>query len=229
MKSFDELASLKAKLAGDAQQRARDAAERARREAQQFAEANLFRAAVGDVRPLPLKTPAEHSDRAALSRRKVSPVARHSEADETAALEQSMSDEIDIEAFLDTDEQLSFRRPGIGADVVRRLRKGEWTIKAQIDLHGLRVDEARAALVEFLAAAIRADQRCVRIIHGKGLGSLNREPVLKGKVLKWLVQRHEVLAFCQARPNDGGAGAVIALLQVAAPAANQRNHKTKSV
>jgi DNA-nicking Smr family endonuclease len=206
VKSFEELASLKARLANDAQRRATEAAEQRRREAQRLAEANVFREAVGDVRPLPdVRQPT-------LGRHKTAPVARQRAADEVAALEQSMSDEIDIASLLDTDEQLSFRRPGIGPDVVRRLRKGEWTIKSQIDLHGLRVDEARSALVEFLQHATRNDQRCVRVIHGKGLGSLNREPVLKGKVLKWLVQRQDVLAFCQARPNDGGAGAVVVLL-----------------
>ncbi len=206
MKSFEELASLKLRLANEAKSRAAEAAAHRLREAQRLAEANVFRAAVADVRPLP------NVSQAVLGARKAEPVARQRVADESAALEQSMSDEIDIESLLDTDEQLSFRRPGIGPDVVRRLRKGEWTIKAQIDLHGLRVDEARSALVEFLQQATRNDQRCVRVIHGKGLGSLNREPVLKGKVLKWLVQRRDVLAFCQARPNDGGAGALLVLL-----------------
>lgn len=206
MKSFEELASLRLRLANEAKSRAAEAAAHRLREAQRLAEANVFRAAVADVRPLP------NVSQAVLGARKAEPVARQRVADESAALEQSMSDEIDIESLLDTDEQLSFRRPGIGPDVVRRLRKGEWTIKAQIDLHGLRVDEARSALVEFLQQATRNDQRCVRVIHGKGLGSLNREPVLKGKVLKWLVQRRDVLAFCQARPNDGGAGALLVLL-----------------
>ncbi len=206
MKSFEELASLKSRLADEAQHRAAEAAEQRRRDLLRRAEANLFREAVGDVRRLP------DVRQATLGGPKTAPLARQRVADEEAALEQSMSDEIDIESLLDTDEQLSFRRPGIGPDVVRRLRKGEWTIKSQIDLHGLRVDEARTALVEFLHHANRNDQRCIRVIHGKGLGSLNREPVLKGKVLKWLVQRQDVLAFCQARPNDGGAGAVVVLL-----------------
>ncbi len=93
-----------------------------------------------------------------------------------------------------------------------RLRRGTWRICAQLDLHGLRRDEARETLVGFLDDCRRHNHRCVRIIHGKGLGSVNREPVLKGKVRKWLVQRSDVLAFCQARPNDGGSGALLVLL-----------------
>lgn len=166
-----------------------------------------FRLAVADAVPLP--------DRGRVVTRPPPPPPRpqQREADERVVLEQSISDEIDIDLLLDTDEALSWRRTGIGADVVRRLRRGEWSVRGQIDLHGLRVDEARAALVEFLAQALRSEWRCLRVIHGKGLGSPSREPVLKGKVLRWLAQREEVLAFCQARPNDGGSGALIVLLR----------------
>lgn len=208
MKSFSELAALKARLGEEEARRRRALAEQARLRAKKQAEANVFRAAMAGVQPM------SPPDRAHVASEPAAPIARQRDADERAALAQSMSDEIDIESLLDTDDRLSFRRAGIGPDVVRRLRRGEWAIRSQIDLHGLRVDEARAAFSEFLAAAVRADIRCVRVIHGKGLGSLNREPVLKGKVLKWLVQRNEVMAFCQARPNDGGAGALVVLLQV---------------
>jgi DNA-nicking Smr family endonuclease len=134
-------------------------------------------------------------------------------ADEQAALQESLSDEFSVETLLEADEELSFMRPGIGQDVLRKLRRGDWVVQAQIDLHGLRREEAREAMVEFLRNAIKRGQRCVRIIHGKGLGSINKEPVLKGKVRNWLVQKGEVLAFCQARANDGGAGALIVLLK----------------
>jgi len=97
--------------------------------------------------------------------------------------------------------------------VVRRLRRGHWSLQSQIDLHGLRVDEAREALALYLVSCVKREQRCVRVVHGKGLGSVNREPVLKGKVLKWLTQRDEVLAFCQAPPADGGSGALLVLLR----------------
>lgn len=206
-KGFGELQSLRDELRRRARE---DALERARREAaaaEAAREAGLFRAAVSDAVPLPASGRVIHPP----PRRVLLP--RQRELDERAALAASLSDEIDIERLLDTDDRLSYRRPELGPDVVRRLRRGEWVIQEQIDLHGLRVVEARDALASFLAQAIRRELRCVRVIHGKGLGSAGREPVLKGKVLRWLVQRDEVLAFCQARPTDGGSGALIALLR----------------
>ena len=207
MKSFAELArlrdALKEQALRDEHERRRRAAEQARRER----EANVFRDALTGTVPLPSDGRVVHA------RPGLEPLARQRERDERAALIESLSDDIDVDALLDIDEELSFRRQGIGPDVVRRLRRGEWVIREQIDLHGLRVDEARAALAEFLQQAMRREVRCVRVIHGKGLGSVNKEPVLKGKVRKWLAQREEVLAFCQARPNDGGGGALIVLLR----------------
>ncbi len=207
LKSFAELARLRKQLRrqeADAQRarlRERAQATLARRDH------DLFAQALAGVQPLKVvpRHPRPPPD--------LLPIARQHALDEAAALAESLSDEIDIERYLDTDDALSFHRPQLGLEVVKRLRRGEWAIKRQIDLHGLRVDQARGALTEFLAQALRAEHRCVRIIHGKGLGSINRQPVLKGKVLKWLVQRSEVLAFCQARPNDGGSGALIVLLQ----------------
>jgi len=96
--------------------------------------------------------------------------------------------------------------------VAARLRRGHWAVQAQIDLHGLRRDEAREALGQFLRDAQRAGLRCVRVVHGKGLGSPGRTPVLKDKVHGWLIQKNQVLAFVQARPLDGGAGALLVLL-----------------
>lgn len=156
----------------------------------------------------PLRTP----DRIAHQPARPDPTPRQREQDEQAALRASLSDDIGIEQYLETDEELSYRADGIGPEVVPRLRRGTWRISAQLDLHGLRRDEARETLVSFLDDCRRHNHRCVRVIHGKGLGSVNREPVLKGKVRKWLVQRADVLAFCQARPNDGGSGALLVLL-----------------
>lgn len=191
---------------------AREQAERRRHEqaSRQAREANLFRDAVADAVPLP---PAGRADP---KRPAPASVPRQRELDERAVLDASLSDEIGIEQYLETDEALSYRRHGIGPDVVRRLRRGEWAVKGQVDLHGLRTDEAREALTAFLNRALRDEWRCVRVIHGKGLGSVGREPVLKAKVPRWLVQRQEVLAFCQARPNDGGSGALIVLLRLPA-------------
>jgi DNA-nicking Smr family endonuclease len=207
VKHFSELEALRTRLAEQsaAQARERELARRERERRER--EAAVFRNAMADAVPL------RGVDRVAPPRTPAEPLARMRERDEQLALAQSLSDEIDIERLLETDENLSFRREGVGVDVVQRLRRGQWTVQAQIDLHGKRVDEARAAMVEFLADSQRRGRRCLRIIHGKGLGSVAREPVLKGKVLRWLVQRDEVLAFCQARPNDGGAGALLVLLR----------------
>ncbi|GAA6121643.1 Smr/MutS family protein [Acidovorax sp. FG27] len=133
--------------------------------------------------------------------------------DEERVLLESISDEFDVTTLLDVDDQLSFRRPGIGQDVTERLRAGHWSIQRQLDLHGLRTDEAREALGEFVRVAHRTGLRCVRVVHGKGLGSPGKTPVLKGRVQRWLVQKKEVLAFVQARPAEGGAGALVVLLQ----------------
>jgi DNA-nicking Smr family endonuclease len=138
---------------------------------------------------------------------------RQRELDERAALQEALSDEMDVERLLETDEGLSFRRHGVGPDVLKRLRRGEWSIQAQVDLHGLRREEARERLAEFLRETLRQGFRCVRVVHGKGLGSPGREPVLKGKVRAWLVQKKEVIAFTQARAAEGGAGALVVLLQ----------------
>ena len=207
MKQFSELAALREQLAQQARDEAEAREARRREQARLAREAAVFREAMADAVPL------RPAPRAVAVREPVAPRPLQREADERLALAQSMSDEIDIERLLDTDENLSYRREGVGTDVVRRLRRGQWTVQGQIDLHGKRVDEARVALAEFLAQAVREQRRCLRVIHGKGLGSVAREPVLKGKVLRWLVQRDEVLAFCQARPNDGGAGALLVLLR----------------
>ncbi len=203
---FKDLGALKKALEEKAQREASQRQEQRRLEAQQRQEANLFRDAVAGTKPI------KAAPRANLGIPKPEPRAIQFERDEQAALWQSLSDEVDIERLLDTDASLSYRRQGVDESVTRKLRKGYWTVQDQIDLHGLRVDQAREALAQFMTQAIKREQRCLRIIHGKGLGSVDRVPVLKQKVMRWLVQRDEVLAFCQARPNDGGAGALIVLL-----------------
>ncbi len=140
-------------------------------------------------------------------------VARQRERDEAAALAESITGSVDAEALLETDDALSFRRHGIGLDVVRKLRRGVWVLQDEIDLHGLRRDEAHERVSVFLREATRAGHRCVRVVHGKGHGSPGREPVLKAKVKAWLVKHQDVLAFTHARPADGGHGALIVLLK----------------
>jgi len=170
-------------------------------------EAELFRATVSGVTPLP------HSGRALLERPRPRPVPTQRLRDERAALRDSLSDQIAWEIGAETGEELSFVRTGIGAQTLRKLRRGHWVIQDELDLHGLTTVEARPLLGEFLSQCMRQGSRCVRIIHGKGLRSRNREPVLKHKVASWLMQRDDVLAFCQARRADGGGGAVVVLLQ----------------
>ena len=104
-------------------------------------------------------------------------------------------------------------RSGLGSDILGKLRRGHWVVQSVIDLHGMTVDEARDALADFLLEARNRGLRCVRVIHGKGLTSPNREPVLKGKVRRWLSQWDDVLAYCEAARHAGGAGAVIVLLR----------------
>jgi DNA-nicking Smr family endonuclease len=133
--------------------------------------------------------------------------------DEREVMIEALSDAFDLDAMLEIDDSLSFKRHGVARDVVRKLRRGTWVVQSQIDLHGFRTDEAREAMSLFIRDAAKRGLRCVRVIHGKGLGSANKEPVLKGKVRAWLSQKNEVMAFVEARERDGGAGAVVVLLQ----------------
>ena len=209
LKNFADLGSLRKTLKQQEDARKVAETERLRRDKAAQLEADLFRRSIGTVAPL---TPP---DKVTPSAPRPEPIARQHLADEEAALRESLSDDFDVETLLDTDDQLSYTRAGIGSDVVRKLRKGHWAIQDQLDLHGMRTDEAREALGEFLRKMGRRGLRCVRIIHGKGLGSVNKEPVLKNKVRNWLVQKDEVIAFCQAKAADGGAGALVVLLKTA--------------
>jgi DNA-nicking Smr family endonuclease len=165
-----------------------------------------FLEAVRDVKPL-------SKSRALPPATPVPPQAVQRERDDQAALDESLTEEIGIESLLETDESLSYRRNGISADTLRKLRRGFWVVQAELDLHGHRVEEARYALAQFLRNSMHRGRRCVRIVHGKGLGSRDGVPILKGKVRTWLIRRDEVIAFCQARPAEGGAGALIVLLK----------------
>ena len=193
-----------------AQQAARQAAQSAAREAQQRQRAqaahDLFASHVGPVLPLRAQRRAE------IGLPLPAPHPRQRELDEQAAVRAALSDEVTLESLLLTDDGLSWRRAGIGADVVARLRRGDWALQAQIDLHGCTRDEARERLAGFVRVAYRRGQRCLRVVHGKGNGSPGREPVLKAKVQRWLAQTAEVVAFAQASGPQGGAGALIVLL-----------------
>ena len=205
-KSLQDLDAMRKKLADIA--KAQKLAEQARIAVEKRAEAerNLFTRAVGKVAPI------ANQERVWSPPQRPSTRPLQQDLDNEAVMHESMSDDFDISTLLDADDQLSFRRPGIGTDITRKLRKGEWSLQGQIDLHGLRSDEARNAMGQFIRDAKRMGWRCVRVVHGKGLGSPGKEPVLKSKVQRWLVQKKEVLAFVQAKPSDGGGGALLVLM-----------------
>jgi DNA-nicking Smr family endonuclease len=140
------------------------------------------------------------------------PHPRQRELDEQAALVESLSDEVTLESLLLTDDGLSFRRPGIGPDVLVKLRRGHWSLQGQIDLHGCTRDEARELLAGYIRDSHRLGRRCLRVVHGKGHGSPGRQPVLKSRVQRWLAQSAAVIAFAQASGPQGGAGALMVLL-----------------
>jgi DNA-nicking Smr family endonuclease len=170
-------------------------------------EAELFYKAMGGVARL-------HDHGRVVHRpRPPAPVPQQRLRDNDEVLRESLSDHVPYELALESGEELAYVRAGLPRQVLRQLRRGRWVIQDQLDLHGLNVAEARTALGDFLARCRRSGTRCVRVIHGKGLRSRNREPILKQKVAGWLAQREEVLAFCQARTVEGGGGAAVVLLR----------------
>ncbi len=206
---FQSLQDLKHVQKQIAEAQAKAAAEAAARAAELKrieAEKNLFIRAAGQVAVLP------SSNTAHIPKTPRPPVPTQLQIDEAKVVQDSLSDEFDVSTLLDTDDALSFRRPGVGPEVTRKLRKGDWAIQREIDLHGLRSDEARLALTTFIREAHKYGIRCVRVVHGKGLGSPGKTPVLKSKVHSWLVQKNQVMAFVQAKPAEGGAGALVVLL-----------------
>jgi DNA-nicking Smr family endonuclease len=207
LKDLSQLAALRDRLAAEQRDHERAEAEKRERAAQVHKAANEFRDAVGDVTPLTIRSRVEHD------RPPHPPLPKKRWEDDEQVLVASISDEFEIDTLLHTDDELSFRRPGVGPDVLRKLRRGAWVIQDEIDLHGCRTDEARELLGGFLREALKRGVRCVRIVHGKGLGSPDKQPVLKGKTRVWLAQREEVIAFCQARPAEGGSGALVVLLK----------------
>ena len=202
-----DLQLVKNAIEAQAEQQAMRDAQKALLRKRRTSAKELFIRAAGVVQTLPDKR------HAALPRLPPEPVPRQHLLDERAALRETISDAFDASTLLDVDDQMSFRRPGIGTDVTRKLRQGHWSIQRQLDLHGLRSDDARQALGDFIRDACQRGIRCVRVVHGKGLGSPGKAPILKNKVHGWLAQKKEVLAFVQARPADGGAGAVVVLLR----------------
>jgi DNA-nicking Smr family endonuclease len=167
-------------------------------------DAALFRQAIRDVRPLA-------HDREPVPRAKPPPRAQFTRADRLAILDESLHGEAD-DPYLAGGEVAAYARPGVRRSVLQKLRRGQYRVEAEVDLHGLTVAQAKAALRGFLAHALRRGVRCVRIIHGKGLRSGPRGPVLKVAVSGILRRSSHVLAFVSARGVDGGTGALYVLL-----------------
>lgn len=167
---------------------------------------SLFQEAVKGARPVKV-------NRVAHPVKKPKPIPKQFLRDERQALVDSLSDHFIPAHELESGEELLYLRDGQSPMVLSKLRKGHWVVQAHLDLHGLIADEARLYVAEFIADCKKRSIRCVRIVHGKGLGSRNREPVLKHKLRGWLMQKDEVIAYAQAKQNDGGSGAVIVLLK----------------
>lgn len=166
---------------------------------------DLFKRELQDVTPI-------EANRVEPVRRKVAPVPGQRIADDARVLDE-LSDADPWDADVETGEELTFARPGVQQKLLRRLRRGQFSTAAELDLHGNTVAEAQEALAEFLSDCRIRGVRSVRIIHGKGLRSRDGRPVIKNKVARWLRHRDEVVAFCSARPVDGGTGALYVLLK----------------
>jgi DNA-nicking Smr family endonuclease len=166
-----------------------------------------FRKALAGVQPLP------QPRRRQLRPAPPAPLPRQTRQDEAAALAESLEGPTSIDDAIDSGEELVFLREGLSRQVLRKLRRGHWVVEDSLDLHGMNRVEAAISVAEFVRRCVLRRARCVRIVHGKGLGSHNREPVLKGKLRKWLALRDEVLAYCQAPSTQGGGGALLVLLK----------------
>lgn len=168
-------------------------------------EIDLFRRSVGDVTPV-------KNDRVQPQPGRPDPVATQRMADEAAVIKEMAEGFFDTEAA-ETGDELLFKKPGIQDKVFRKLRRGQFAIAAELDLHGYTVQHAKDSLSGFLGECLARNRRCVRVIHGKGLRSRQGRPTIKSLIGKWLQQRQEVLAYCSARQADGGTGAIYVLLR----------------
>ena len=223
MKSFADLKGLGKQLKEQEEQRAVADRERAQREKAAAAAANVFQSSMSGVQkikpsdryvPPPAKGPAV-ANRPAPSGPRKPLTASEQAADDAAVLQESLSDLFEVDHYMEEDPALNYTAPGIGPDVMKKMRKGHWPVQDELDLHGMQRDAARQAVSDFLLKASRRNFRCVCVIHGRGFGSRGGEPVLKSMVHSWLVQTDGVIAFCQARSHEGGEGALMVLMRAA--------------
>lgn len=166
-----------------------------------------FRQALAGVKPI------AEPRRVRLLRPSPLPVPRQTLRDEREALVESLTGPLSPEDGLESGEELVYLRDGLPRQVLRKMRRGHWVVEDVLDLHGMNRLQAAESVAQFLRRCVLRRARCVRIVHGKGLGSRNREPVLKTKLRSWLCSREEVLAFCQAPATQGGGGALLVLLK----------------
>ena len=170
-----------------------------------------FARAFSDVVRLP------PTNRAGASSARPRPIPHQTIADERSALRASKYGDEPAPHAWDIGQEIegeqTFLRRGLGSDVLTALRRGRWVVQSEIDLHGMTTGQAHDALADFLLEARTRGLRCVRVVHGKGLTSPNREPILKGKVRRWLAHWDDVLAYCEAPRHAGGGGAVLVLLK----------------
>jgi DNA-nicking Smr family endonuclease len=227
MKSFADLKGFGKQLKEQEEAKAVAEKERVQREKAAAAAANVFATSMGGVQKMkpsdryvaPIAK-APFSDAARAAAAKSGPHkplnAAEQAADDAAVLRESMlSDQFDVDHYIEEDPALNYLAPGVGVDVMKRLRKGYWPVQDELDLHGLRRDDARNAIGQFLSKAAQRNYRCVCVIHGRGFGSRGGEPVLKSMVHSWLVQTDGVIAFTQANAAEGGEGALMVLLRAA--------------
>tara|TARA_B110000091_G_scaffold168912_1_gene181127 strand:+ start:215 stop:748 length:534 start_codon:yes stop_codon:yes gene_type:complete len=167
----------------------------------------LFQEAVKNVKPLKIK-----SKTIEVSVSKPKPIAKKLIEDEKKVLLDSISDDY-IYDNIESEDGLLYLRHGHSPDILNKLKKGYWVVQGSIDLHGMISKEAKSYIVDYIQDCKKRHIRCIRIIHGKGIGSKNKEPVLRNKVKNWLVQKDEVIAYAQAPRHDGGSGAVVVLLK----------------
>jgi DNA-nicking Smr family endonuclease len=217
LKDFGDLKALRDQLKEQERVRAIEKAEREKQERLARERAVEFRGAMQGVNKLPESNRYVYRPPPPPPRNLPSTPRFANQADDDAAVlrESMLSDQFDVDGLLDEDPSLSYAREGVGPDVVKKLRKRHWPVQDEIDLHGFTRDQAREVLNDYLQRMNRRGVRCVRVIHGVGYGSAGGEPVLRGMVHSWLVQKPEVVAFCVAGRKDGGHGALIVLLNPA--------------